>query len=598
MDFNFQLAQDIGTNYGEKKDGVLLGSVSHLAFDAESYFSYTHQVTWGIQANNNDPVGPGYTWTPLQTQFNTPSAVDPFLPLNVSNPLPSLYLAVRTGITSFKFNITTAMVGSAVFAVYYNSPTGYIPLPGATLSSNFFKQTGISTISFTPPSDWQMDPSGYEPAGAQRWLKLVIASGTVSTQAVVLGGWEVSTTISAAGSGTTNPPFYNPYKNLLPQAGDTLYMSTTYQPYGMVLSYTTPLTGGSSTYTYSKVDGTYAALTVISDTSAGLTYNNTYTYNREILTSIGTSASYYSNEALDGDGIVQAIVGAVPTSSAHRFMIGMDADQTTPLNFGLACTFAGGVAQYEIIENGTQRTSNIVTPQVGDKMEVWRYQGKIYYFVNGVNIAPVLTPTTSTGLVYLFATAQDTAVAIPISLINWNSRLATNVPITVATSVNFTFSTGSVTQSLPGHYYIQFLPPADFASVTVSLSKTGVAGFGLGVQTTGSPSSNISLLKQTALTTNSPANIYFVTGEQTIFQHTSLILAEPENYVNPNTFLYLLKNGGGASTRTATFAVPSTPQQVINQTVTSIGVTSIIIIQVAGDATLNVGIPSSITIST
>ncbi len=598
MDFTFPLAQDIGTNYGENNDGVLLGKIAPVSFDAESYFSYAHQITWAIQANNNDPVGTGYTWTPQQSSYNNSTAIQPFLPLNVSNPIPQLYLAVRTGITSFKFNVTTAMVGTATFSVYYNSPTGYILLPGATLSSNFFKQTGISTITFTPPTNWQSDPCGYEPAGSQRWLKLVLTGGTVTTQATVTGAWEVSSTISAAGSNTANPPFYNPYKSLLPQAGDTLYMSTTLKPFGTVITYATPLTGGTVSYTYSKADGTYAPLTVISDTSAGFTYNNTATYNRLILTSSAATASYYSTEALETDGYVQAVVQAVPTSSTNRFMIGLDANRASPLQFGLSCGYAGGVAQYQIFENGTQRTSNVITPAIGDIIEVWRYQGKVYYFVNGVNIAPLLTPTASTGVISMFVTATDTGIAIPVSFINWSNRLANNLTVTASASTNFTTSSASITRSLPGHYYIQFVPPTDFASVGASLSKTGVAGYGIGIVTAGSPTSNISLMQQQGLTVNAPGNTYFVTGEQTIFQHTSLILGEPDNYVNPNTFLYLVTNAAGYSARSVVFDVPSTPVQVINKTVASVGVTGMIIIQVAGDAEINVGVPSSITIST
>lgn len=598
MDYSLPLPQTIGTNFGVKSDGVLLGTVSHETFNGQAYFSYAHQITYGIQSNFNNSTSQ-YIWTPYEDQFNAGTAVSPFNPVSVGNPNPEFYLAVKTGITSFKFNVTTAGVGTFVFQVQYLSPTGYIALPGATLSSNFFKQTGISTLTFTPPTDWQSGFIGY-PTPSEKWLKIVVVSGgTFSTQPVVTGAWEVSTTISAAGAATANPPFSNPYKSLLPQTGDTLYMSSQYQPYGMAISYTDPLSAGHVTYNYSKVDGTFAPLTVISDTSTGFTVANSQTWDKLTLTSTSTSAVAYSTEAIEGNGCLRATVTGVVTNLANRFTLALTVDQAT-LGYGLSLNPATNT-HYQITVNGTAIFTSTVLIAQNDIIEVWRIDGKLYFFVNGVNINPTGTPPVYEGLLYARVQALNTSTVIPVTLIDWSARKAVPLAITPMNVTNFTSGTASTTQNFPETFYIQFVPPTDFASLTTSLSKTGVAGYNIGIVsdfTSGSATHNVTLLIENALTVNSPSNVFLNTGEQTILQRTNLVMYDNDVTFDAQKFLFILNNNVGQATRLITMGPTDTTQSILTSAVTKIGMTGIIIVQVDGDDEITIGSPSYFTINT
>lgn len=610
MDITLPIPQTIGTNFGAKSDGVIIGSVAHLEPSAMKYYTKTHQINYAVQSATFSSIPETVVWTELQDSFNNSIAVAPYDPPAAPGPgpitatsIPYMYYAVRETITGFTFNVSTPIAGTdIIFVAEYSTATGYSTLTSATYSPDFYTVSGLSTITFTPPTDWVATNIGAN-VPKEKWLRLRILDGaTISTQLEITGGWEVTGVIEESEDGTANPPFFNPYNNLLPQTGDGLFISSSSIPYCAILTYTNPFTDGTVNYKYSKVDGTFGDLTPLSDTSNGLTASNSQTFARYSLASTGAFAYTNSNVACAADCIVSGTIVVAPTATTNRFSIGfISANIADTPEFQLSATFEGSAPVYKKIIDGDATTITGVTPTAGDVMEIYRINGEIYFFVNGVNIDSASTPPTSTGNLYAAFIADDDATDIyNVIFTDWTDRMSVPLAITFSNVTNFTSLSASHTQNFPGHYYMTFIPPVDFASLTVPLSKTGVAGYEIELETeiTSLTVPTPMVLQDVKLmTADSSENEFFPTGTQSILRLMNLDMADSSNFTESTTFLLVLRNSAGYSYRSVTLPAAN-GANILSAAINQIGMTGVIVSQLDGLDSVNIGTPSFIYLAT
>jgi hypothetical protein len=595
MAITLPIPQTIGTNYGIKNDGVIIGEISHEAFADENYFSFSHEVDYASKDQNNFPVASTHTWTTYETLLNEKTAVEPFAKADPSNDFPHLYLAVPDGVTGFTFDITTAGVGTFEIEAYYSAETGYELLPDVTYSADFFKTTGYSTILFDTPSDWAEEYIGDPAVPKQRWLRLqIVSGGTVSTQPTVTGAWQMTSDLTDAGSPTVNGPFKNPYLDLLPTDGDRVYLSSTNKPYGMIVTYQDPLTIGTVSYQYSLANGTYAELPVVSDTSEGLTYQNVHDVTVSTLTTSDADADAATVEALSGDGYITVVVKDLPTVDGDIVSFGLSDAQTGTIQYELQIYRDSGVNKYRFRDSVGIVTVTGRISMINDVLSVFRYKGRIYYSIDGTVITPTFGAIDDLLYGRFFATNTPTAsIDIEAYMLDWSNRLAINLEFTLN---NLIFSQVNATEAmnLPGHYYIQFLPPTDFASLSALLSPNGVVGYVIAIQSDFDvlPTENITLMDQEVLTINSEDNFFFPTGSQTIAQIVNWDIQNPDNVVAPQKFLLIINNGTSVECRLAEFEVPTNDTGILSDLMNTVGVVGVIIVQIEGTDQLTVGTPS------
>jgi hypothetical protein len=607
MDYTHVLPQTIGTNYGTTGDGVILGTVFPHVLSGSAYYTYAHEITYAIQ-RDEWTTPPTVSWVPIQAQLNASTAVQMFTCLATPpsgttdpTPIPQMYYAVRDGVTGFTFNVTTALVGTFIFKAEYYTSAGWALLTTAVFSSNFMTATGLSTITFTPPSNWITSTIGYA-TPPEKWLRIsFVGTPTITTPVTITGGWETTTALAPSIGGTTNVPFYNPYKNLLPATGDTLYLGSTDQPYGFVITYQTPLSSGNVTYNYMKADGTVSTLTPISDSSNGFTASNSQTYANYALTSTGATASIAGDSAISANGYATGTIANVPTSSLYAVTLGLSAAKTGTMTYALRAYWNGTAAAYQILHNGTAVFTSTLAVAANDKLTVMKYNDNIYFMVNDVNIDPSLSMPDTNALLYGVVQTPTTGTVVQnYKLVDWSVRKATPLALTFTTPTNFTTTSASVTGLFPCNYYIQFLPPTDFASVPASLSPLAVAGYVIGIVShpPAGVSTPVQLMDQKMLTVGGAGNIFFPTGSQTIADLMNIKIQNVASYSGSAQFLLLFETSAGNTTRTVTYGSLATGSNILSSTFPNSGMTGIIIVQVAGDASWNVGSPAYITLST
>lgn len=594
MAITLPIPQTIGTNYGIKNDGVIIGEIAHENFVAENYFSFSHEVDYASKDQNNFPVSNTHTWTTYETLLNDKTPSQPFLKANPSNAFPELYLAVPDGVTGFTFDVTTAGEGTFQIEAYYSAESGYELLPNVIYTADFFKTIGYSTLLFDTPSDWSEEYIGDPSVPKQRWLKLIISSGTITVQPTVTGAWQITPELTNAGNPIINGPFKNPYLNLLPTDGDTVYLSSVNKPYGMIITYQDPLTTGIVSYQYQLSTGSYSELPVISDTSNGLTYQNLQNVTVSTLTTSTADADSATVEALSADGYINSIVKDLPTVDGDIISFGLSDSQTGGIQYELQIYRDSGVNRYRYRDNLGIVTLVGSIAALNDVLSVFRYKGKIYYSINGTVTTPNFPVIDDLLYGRFFATNTPTAsIDIESYMLDWSNRLAINLEFTLN---NVIFSQVNATESmtLPGHYYIQFLPPENFVSINSLISPTGVAGYVMGIQSDFDvlPSENITLLDQEVLTGDSENNISFPTGSQSIIQLFNLDIQNPDNITEPQKFLLIINDGSKINYRLAEFETPTDDTGIFSDLINTSGIISIIIVQVDGTSQLVVGTPS------
>jgi hypothetical protein len=604
MDLTLPIPQTIGYEYGAAADGVLVGQVNHVNAGAQAYYTYAHQVLYAATEQDDSPVSPSVIWTAVEDNFNSTilTNTSPFAPAAGATAYGLLYLAVRPGITGFTFNVLTPGVGSFTVEADYSTATGYSPLTSAVFSTNFMKTGDLNTLKFTAPTDWATTTIGV-PTPAQKWIRLKIhTGGTISVQPVVDRVWENSATPTISSGGHSDPPFYNPYNNLLPITGDKLYLSTPYIPYTLQLTYTRPMESGSVNYVYSKADGTFGTLTPVWDTTVGLTQGNFIMYTAHTLEGAGGSSAATTAQGILGDGLAYLQNIYLPGGAYGEVSLGFSTanDFTAPIT-SLQANANGGDPKYAILVNGVVDFLTDVTPVVGDYMQILRYDGKIYYFVNGINVAPNYTPIVNHDLLYLGVWSSGSTVRADfITFCDWTNRTAE--PLAITWNVIGTFFTD--TPVATGNYfitdnYISFLPPADFAPLTALQSPTGQAGYVIGLITNmgGSPGvpttwiTPLTLNFEKFLTLNAPGNIYFPTGQQASVQTFNMDLATPEGIASNTSFFVIMQTASTPQIRYIECDIPNVGN-IWNRTFTRSGISSVIVQQVKGDAASVVGAPS------
>jgi hypothetical protein len=377
----------------------------------------------------------------------------------------------------------------------------------------------------------------------------------------------------------------------------------------MVISYTTPLSEGGVSYTYSKADGTFSPLTIISDTSEGFTVSNSQTAVRRNLLSTGTDAGANSVQAIPADGFVECTINATPTATTNKFRIGLYDYNDNILNntYELEAGWDGANPAYQIYENGILKLSVLDLPFTSNTMQVLRYNGILYFRVGDTTLPYSSILPQSTGIANAIFTGVDSGVEInDIVLVNWEKRKAEPVTLTFTGVTDFTQSSNAPASEIyPAHYYIQFVPPTNFASLPPEISKTLEVGYNIGIVSnfTVLPDENITLLTQSFLTTDSTINEFFNVGTRTNFQTVNMTVNTLESggtsIPDPQTFLMIINTGNGT---TQAFPVLSMYYQDSNPlcnllstfTQFTTELQSFILIQVDGQDELNIGSPASL----
>lgn len=601
MDITLPLPQVIGSQEGVEKDGVLIGKVAKEDFAADAFYTHSHELTYAILQGDLDASPTTNVYYNITDALNELTATKIFDPDASSNTVTQteFYLAVAEDVVKFNFNVTTAGVGTFTLGIYYNSPSGYILLPGATTSANFLKSTGLHYVEFTPPANWQEDYIG-TPTPRERWLRITIDSGTVTTAPQLTGAWSYTEEIKDTTSGDDQPPFYNPYKNLLPQEGDTLYFTTPLKPFGMQFAYTEPMDGSEVSFIYSKVDGTFGDLTsfIVSDTSAGFTAENLISHDTAILTSTGTSAAAATVEAIPGNGYVEALVTDEPTAIDYQFTVGLGSGQTGSIEYEIRLAY-DTFAEYQVWVNGVEEWTSTEDEFTFDQpIRIWRYNGSIYFFIGDTSVYNTSDISNGALLYGRFETSISGVVIDGIQLVDWSNTKAAPLILSITEDTDFTL-TNNVAADIryPAYYYVQFLFPTDFSSTTALLSKTGTAGYTIGVPSVGDATTNCKLMIEKMLTANSEDNVFFPTGVQTNLNNFVLDISELGDFSEDQKFLIVVKNTAGEFTRLATITYNDPPVSPLSTTVTTVGMTDVIIIDCGSDS-MNVGFPAFIYLST
>jgi hypothetical protein len=609
MAYIFDLPQTIGIDSGATHDGALLGTFTKQEYNGKSFYSQYHEFQYAVlNGSLTDPDE--QNWIEIQDAFNSGTAQDLFTPGTDPNyNYTSLYISYRDGIDGYRFNCTTESTGTFTYVVEYNSPTGYITLPGATLSSNFLAQLGDNTLTLgTIPTNWQEDFIGVPSIPRQRWLRIRIATGTVTTPPTVTGAWAKSAIPEQdITPGAANPPFYNPYGSRLITEGDVLYLSSQYKNGLMYFAYQTALVG-SLQFLYSKIDGTFGVLDIDVDLSSSWNEVNTVTVDSTYLTSLGAGATISSVQGLYGNCYVEAECAATPTATTDQWLLGLSNAQTGTIKYGLFMTYVAGTPRYQVIIDGSLVFTTPADFGFYNNVQIWRYNGIVYFFAGGKSFGSVVE-IPDYDLLYVRVVGTDNAVQINnLNFVDWNSsRYAKPIALTWTENTDFdTPTTFATTANYPAMYSIAFSTPTDFAPLTAELSKTGVAGYNIGIVNMDTPSQNPVLMLENYIGCDDPTNTLFKTGTQTIINVSNLITQNTDEaaYTDPiyrGAFTYIIKNTGGTFSRVVQFTDNSALRNNVTVApfVPKLGVTDIGILQVGFQKEdQEVGNPSEISIST
>jgi hypothetical protein len=610
MAYIFDLPQTIGVDAGETHDGAILGTFSRKDYNGISFYSQYHEFQYAvINGSLTDPDQ--QEWIEVQDAFNSGTAQDLFTPgVDPNYNFKTLYISYRDGIDGYRFNCTTEATGTFTFVVEYNSPTGYITLPGAVLSANFLQELGDgNTLTLgTIPTNWQEDYIGIPNIPRQKWLRIRVATGTVTGPATITGAWAKSAVPEDdITPGAANPPFYNPYGNRLITEGDILYFSSQYKNGLMNFAYTTPLVGDLS-YLYSKVDGTFGVLEIQSDLSSNWNYANNLTVDATNLVAAGAGATISSVEGLYGNCYVEAECAATPTATTNQWLLGLSNAQTGTIKYGLFMTFVAGTPRYQVIIDGSLVFTTPADFGFYNDVQIWRYNGIVYFFAGGKSFGSVVE-VPDNDLLYVRVVGTDNAVEINnVNFVDWSSsRYAKPIALTWTENTDFDPPAPStITKDYPAMYSIAFNTPDDFAPLTAELSKTGVAGYNIGIVNMTTPTQDPVLMLENYIGCDDPDNTLFKTGTQTIINFSNLITQNTDEgaYIDPiyrGAFTYIIKNSVGGHARVAMFFDNSAERNniCVAPIVPKIGVTDIGIIQVGFQKEDQlVGNPSEISIST
>ena len=609
MAYIFDLPQTIGVDSGDTHDGALLGQFTKQDYNGITFYSQYHEFEYAVlQGFLTDPSE--QSWIPIEDNLNAATAQDLFTPGTDPNfNYISLYISYRDGIDGYRFNCTTAATGTFTFVVEYNSPSGYITLPGATLSTDFLTTTGDCTLTLGAiPTLWPEDYIGVPSIPRQRWIRIRVNSGTVTTAATVTGAWAKSAEPeSDITPPSTNFPYYNPYAGRLVTADDVLYLSSEFKPGLMYFSYQVPMINGELAFKYSKADGTFGDLEVPVDLSNGFSVENTHTVDATILNATGANATISSVQAISGNGYLMATAAATPTDTTDRWILGLSDTQTGVIRYALSVTSIAGDPRYQIYLAGDLVYTSPVDFGFYDEVQVIRYNKGLFFMAGGKSMG-TLIGIEDTDLLYARVIGVDDLVKInDVNLVDWGtSRYAKPITVTWTENTDFTESPNSVSAAYPATYSVAFSTPADFAPLSAELSKTGVAGYNIGIVNLTTPDQVVELMVENYVGCDDPSNNLFKTGTQTIINYSNLITQNTgqEAFESPQfrgAFTYIIQNTGGAFSRLVLFA-PSAgePTPIDTQPmVPKIGVTDIGIIQVGFQATdQEVGNPSEISIST
>ena len=449
MDLTLSLQQNIGTSSGDNNDGAIIGNIAPTSVDS-AFYSYAHELLYGIKEVNNLPISNSKTWFNQTTAYNAPTVVSPFQPTDPSNAFAYFYLAVYDGITGFDFNITTAGAGTFVVEPFYSTEDGYVALPDYSLSASFMKTTGVSNITFESPEDWSTEFIG-EFTTPERWLLLRVTSGTITTQPVVTGAFAISEELveEDIDIDDNTAPWYDPISPVLPQDGDKLYFSTEFKPFGISLIYTEAAENSSVSYQYSSsLNPPFDNLDITSDSSNGCTEENSQSVDYIKLTASDPVASAYSDQGVNGRCLAGYTVDSVPTGSTNRVVFGLSATQSGTATHAIGFFDNGDDFVYQVLEAGTPTVTSDIVVAVNDKVEIIRFKNKIYYHVNGIALSD--TGVDSTGVLYLAITSPDDLTEVnEIFLADWATSTAIPVDITWDSITNFTPSTTTTTKLLP-----------------------------------------------------------------------------------------------------------------------------------------------------
>lgn len=611
MAYIFDLPQTIGVDSGATHDGAILGTFTKQDYNGISFYSQYHEFQYAVL--NGSLTNPDeQNWIEVQDAFNSGTAQDLFTPgTDPDYNYTALYISYREGIDGYRFNCTTASTGTFTYVVEYNSPTGYITLPGAVLSENFLAVTGDNTLTLgTIPTNWQEDFIGIPSIPRQKWLRIRIASGTVTTPPEVTGAWAKSAVPeSDITPDAANPPFYNPFGSRLITGGDILYLSSQYKNGLMNFAYTTPMViAGNLSFLYSKIDGTFGVLEVDPDLSASWTVENSATVDATNLVATGANATISSVQGLYGNCFVEGECVNTPTATTDQWILGLSNAQTGTIKYGLFMTFVSGTPRYQVlIDNSVVFTTPADFGFYND-VQIWRYNGIVYFFAGGKSFGAIVE-TPDEDLLYVRVVGVDNAVEINnVNFVDWNSsRYAKPIPLTWTENTDFDPpAPNTITKDYPASYSLAFNTPDDFAPLTPLRSKTGVAGYNIGIVFSDTPTQNPVLMLENYVGCDDPSNTLFKTGTQTIINYSNLVTQNTDDaaYTSPifrGAFTYIIKNNASTSARVVQFVDNSGNRNNVTVApfVPKLGVTDIGIIQVGFQKEDQlVGNPSEISIST
>lgn len=610
MAYIFDLPQVIGVDSGPTHDGALIGKFTRQPYTGMAVYSQYHLMDYAVlQGFVTDPIEEN--WVEVQDNLNDGTTQALFTPGTDPNyNYVSLYISYRDGIDGYRFNCTTASTGTFTYVVEYNSPTGYITLPGATLSADFLAVTGENTLTLaTIPTDWQEDYIGIPTVPRERWIRIRIDSGTVTTPPEVEGAWAKSAEPEKdINYITIDGPFINPYGDRIVTAGDTLYMSAEFKPAVINFAYTVPLVSPDFPqveFTYSKADGTFGLLPILADLSSDLSAVNNHVVDATILTALDADASIASVEGFLGNGYVEASGVTEPTATTDRFQIGLSDVRTGNMKYGIFVTYIDFPRYQIIVDSTVVHTTDDQFPFSLD-VAIWRYDGVITFFAGGQGILTLIM-SPDDDLLYVRAGGIDNNVVISnVNLVDWNtSRYAEPIPLTWTENVDFDVAPNSLDANYPAMYTLAFDTPDDFASLSALVSKTGQAGYNIGMTNVGTPTQNVVLMLENYVGCDDPSNNLFKTGTQTILNYANLMTqntdqAAYESQTAIAQFAFIIKNNAGTSSRVLNFAtidlnVPISTTQFDPK----IGVTDVGVIQVGFQkADQDIGTPSQLSIST
>jgi len=612
MAYIFDLPQTIGVDSGDTHDGALLGQFTKQDWNGITFYSQYHEFQYAVlQGFLTDPSE--QNWIPIEDNLNDATAQDLFTPGTDPNyNYISLYISYRDGIDGYRFNCTTAATGTFTFVVEYNSPSGYITLPGATLSADFLTTTGDSTLTLGAiPTAWPEDYIGLPSVPRERWIRIRVNTGTVTGAATVTGAWAKSAIPEEDVTPLApNPPYYNPYAGRLVTAGDVLYLSSEFKPGLMYFSYQVPMLSvdfPQLAFKYSKVDGTFGDLEIPVDLSSQWQVVNTHVVDASILDATGVNATVGSVQGITGNGYVMATAAATPTATTDRWIMGLSDTQTGTIKYALSMTFVSGTPRYQVYVDGNLVFTTAADWGWYDDVQVIRYNGDIYFMTGGLSLG-ALVGVTDTDILYARVIGVDDLVQVlDVNLVDWgSSRYAKPITVTWTDNTDFTVTPNSVEADYPASYSIAFTTPSDFAPLTALLSKTGVAGYNIGIENLTTPTQDPVLLIENYVGCDDPSNNLFKTGTQTIINYSNLITQNTDEaaFVDPQfrgAFTFIIQNSGGAFSKVVQFTPSSIERTPIDTQaiLPKIGVTDVGIIQVGFQATdQDVGNPSEISIST